>query len=152
VAGGLIVGLTSVGSGSIMIVLLMVLYPALTTSELVGTDLVQAIPLVASAAVGHLLFGDFRLGLTVSLLIGSIPGVYVGARLSARANLPFIRPVLAFVLVLSGAKLLHATNAQLGAIALAGGVLGVALAAMTARRRWTERSAGPAAALPEVTY
>ncbi|MGH2632189.1 MAG: sulfite exporter TauE/SafE family protein, partial [Tepidiformaceae bacterium] len=116
VAGGLIVGLTSVGSGSIMVVLLMMLYPRLTTSELVGTDLVQAIPLVGSAAAGHLLFGDFRLGLTVSLLIGSIPGVYVGARLSSRSNLPFIRPALAIVLLLSGAKLLNASNVELGLV------------------------------------
>jgi uncharacterized protein len=67
VVGGLVVGMTSVGSGSLMIVLLLVLYPMLRSSELVGTDLVQAIPLVASAAVGHLLFGDFKLDLTASL-------------------------------------------------------------------------------------
>ena len=50
-------------------------------SELVGTD-VQAILLVASAAAGHLLFGDFQLDLTTSLLVGSVPGVYLGAKLS----------------------------------------------------------------------
>jgi uncharacterized membrane protein YfcA len=116
VLGGLIVGLTSVGSGSIMVVLLMMLYPRLSTSELVGTDLVQAIPLVAAAAAGHLLFGDFRLGLTVSLLIGSIPGVYCGARLSSKAGLPFVRPALAVVLLLSGAKLLHASNLELALV------------------------------------
>ena len=55
IVGGLIVGLTSVGSGSLMIVALMLLYPNLTTAELVGTDLVQAIPLVGAAALGHLL-------------------------------------------------------------------------------------------------
>src|SRR5829696_3104647 len=73
VVGGLVVGMTSVGSGSLMIVLLLLLYPMLRSSELVGTDLVQAVPLVASAAVGHLLFGDFKLDLTLSLLVGSIP-------------------------------------------------------------------------------
>ena len=124
VIGGLVVGLTSVGSGSIMIVLLMLLYPRLTTAQLVGTDLVQAVPLVGAAAFGHLLFGDVRLGLTVSLLIGSIPGVYIGARLSSRANLPLIRPILALVLFLSGAKLLGVGNVALAlltgaAIALA---------------------------------
>ena len=76
--GGLVVGMTSVGSGSLMIVLLLVLYPSLSASQLVGTDLVQAIPLVASAALGHLLFGDFELVLTGSLLVGSLPGVYLG--------------------------------------------------------------------------
>jgi uncharacterized membrane protein YfcA len=74
-----------------MIVILLVLYPMLRSSERVGTDLVQAIPLVGSAAVGHLLFGDFQLDLTASLLVGSIPGVYLGARLSSRANDAVIR-------------------------------------------------------------
>jgi uncharacterized protein len=72
VAGGLVVGMTSVGSGSLMIVLLMLLYPMLRSSELVGTDLVQAVPLVGSAALGHVLFGDFKLDLTASLLVGCL--------------------------------------------------------------------------------
>src|SRR4029079_4251202 len=80
---GLLVGLSSVGSGSLMIVLLLVLYPQLSARELVGTDLVQAIPLVGSAALGHLLFGDFRFALTASILIGAIPGVFMGARFSS---------------------------------------------------------------------
>ena len=105
--GGLIVGLTSVGSGSLMIVLLLVLYPGLSSAELVGTDLVQAIPLVASAALGHVLFGDIRLGLTLSLLVGALPGVYVGARLSARAPDRVVRPTLLLVLLTSGLKLLQ---------------------------------------------
>jgi uncharacterized protein len=62
--GGLVVGMTSVGSGSLVIVALMVLYPGLKASQLVGTDLVQAVPLVASAALGHIMFGDFQLPLT----------------------------------------------------------------------------------------
>src|SRR5438309_4166705 len=75
--GGLLVGMTSVGSGSLIIVLLLFLYPSLRASQLVGTDLVQAIPLVGAAAFGHVLIGDFRLALTLSLLVGSIPGVYL---------------------------------------------------------------------------
>jgi uncharacterized protein len=118
VVGGLVVGMTSVGSGSLMIVLLLLLYPMLRSSELVGTDLVQAVPLVASAAVGHLLFGDFKLDLTLSLLVGSLPGVYLGARLSSRANDVVIRPALALVLVASGLKLLGADNLQLGLLVL----------------------------------
>jgi uncharacterized protein len=119
VGGGLVVGMTSVGSGSLMIVMLLLLYPMLRSSELVGTDLVQAVPLVASAAVGHLLFGDFQLELTASLLVGSLPGVYVGARLSSRANDAVIRPALALVLVASGLKLLGIDNLQLGLLVLA---------------------------------
>jgi uncharacterized protein len=114
VVGGLVVGMTSVGSGSLMIVMLLLLYPMLRSSELVGTDLVQAIPLVAAAAVGHLLFGDFQLDLTASLLVGSLPGVYLGARLSSRAHDVVIRPALALVLVASGLKLLGVDNLQLG--------------------------------------
>src|SRR5437867_3820695 len=83
--GGLLVGLTSVGSGSIIIVCLMLLYPSLRGAELVGTDLIQAVPLVASAAIMHIFFGDFQLGLTASVLLGSIPGVYLGARVSSKA-------------------------------------------------------------------
>lgn len=107
-AGGLIVGITSVGSGSLIIVMLLFLYPGLRPAELVGTDLVQAIPLVASAALGHLLFGDVRLGLTVSLVAGALPGVYLGARMSSRAPDRVVRPALVTVLVTSGLKLVGA--------------------------------------------
>ena len=62
--GGLVVGMTSVGSGSLIIVALLALYPMLRPGDLVGTDLVQAVPLVASAALGQLLFGDFQLNVT----------------------------------------------------------------------------------------
>jgi uncharacterized protein len=116
VIGGLVVGMTSVGSGSLVIVLLMLLYPALSSNELVGTDLVQAIPLVLSAAVGHVLFGDLQLGLTVSLLVGSIPGVYFGARVSSRAPDRVIRPILVIVLTVSALKLLGASNVVVASV------------------------------------
>jgi uncharacterized membrane protein YfcA len=117
ISGGLIVGLTSVGSGSLMIIMLLMLYPSLRLSELVGTDLVQAVPLVTSAALGHLLFGDFKLGLTTSILIGSIPGVFVGARLSSRAPDHVIRPALVVVLLISGLKLVGMHDGLLAVIA-----------------------------------
>ena len=81
----------------------------------VGTDLAQAVPLVAAASLGHLLFGDFRLGLTTSLLIGALPGVYLGARVSAQANTALIRKALVVVLLASGLKLLGAPTAYVGA-------------------------------------
>lgn len=112
--GGLVVGMTSVGSGSLIIVALLFLYPRLQSRQLVGTDLVQAIPLVGAAALGHLLFGDFQLSLTASLLLGSIPGVYLGARFSSRASSPVLRPVLAFVLIASGLKLFGVPTIPLG--------------------------------------
>ena len=133
VLGGLVVGMTSVGSGSLMIVLLLVLYPRLTAGSLVGTDLVQAVPLVASAALGHLLFGDVQLGLTTSLIIGSVPGVYVGARISSRANGALIRRLLVVVLLASGVKLLGASMVVLLAVAIVAAVV-VSVGALVERR------------------
>jgi uncharacterized membrane protein YfcA len=127
VAGGLVVGMTSVGSGSLMIVLLMLLYPMLRSSELVGTDLVQAIPLVGSAALGHLLFGDFKLDLTASLLVGCLPGVYAGAKVSSRARDGVIRPALAIILLASGLKLLDLGTPQLAVVVTAVVLLAVPL-------------------------
>ncbi len=117
VLGGLVVGMTSVGSGSLMIVLLLVLYPRLTAGELVGTDLVQAVPLVGAAALGHLLLGDVRLDITTSLLLGALPAVYLGARLSARAPDRVIRPVLVAVLSASGLELLGVPTAVIPILA-----------------------------------
>ncbi len=103
---GLAVGITSVGSGSLVVVSLLFLYPGLRSSELVGTDLVQAALLVASAALGHLLFGEVELGLTASLMLGSVPGVYLGARTSAKAPDRVLRPILCTVLALTGLRLI----------------------------------------------
>lgn len=137
VTGGLIVGLTSVGSGSLMIIMLLMLYPRFKLSELVGTDLVQAVPLVASAALGHVLFGDFQFALTASILIGAIPGVFLGAQLSSRAPDHVIRPALIVVLLGSSAKLLGASNPVTAAAVVAAGALMLVVSyfASTARRR-----------------
>jgi uncharacterized membrane protein YfcA len=134
VVGGLIVGMTSVGSGSLMIVLLLVLYPRLTAGQLVGTDLVQAVPLVLSAAIGHLLFGDFVFSLTASLLLGSVPGVYLGARVSSRSNDAVIRPILVTVLTASALSLLGVPTAVIGGL-LAGAIAAGVGVLMVARRR-----------------
>ncbi|MEP6851622.1 MAG: sulfite exporter TauE/SafE family protein [bacterium] len=112
--GGLVVGMTSVGSGSLIIIALMGLYPGLRASELVGTDLVQAVPLVASAALGHVLFGDFKLSLTTSLLVGCIPGAFLGAQLSSRLPGGPIRRALAFILLASSLKLLGLSTTRTG--------------------------------------
>lgn len=128
--GGLIVGMTSVGSGSLIIISLLLLYPTLHAKQLVGTDLVQAVPLVGAAALGHVLFGEFQLGLTFSLLIGSIPGVYLGARYSSRAPDGIIRRILVFVLMASGLKLLNVSTSDLGIILLAAAITGPAIWAM----------------------
>jgi len=136
-----VVGLTSVGSGSLIIVALLLLYPRMSLSELVGTDLVQAVPLVASAAIGHLLFGNFKLGLTVSILIGSLPGVFIGARFSSRAPDYVIRPSLSVVLLLSGMKLIGASNLLLAFVAPLSVAAGLAYGLSAARRARLERVA-----------
>jgi len=111
----------------------LLLYPRLQASQLVGTDLVQAVPLVAAAALGHLLFGDFRLDVTVSLLAGSIPGVLLGASVSSRAPGGVVRRALALVLLASGLKLLGASTALTAAAILLAVLLGP-IAWMAARR------------------
>jgi uncharacterized protein len=122
--GGFLVGITSVGSGSLMIVLLMIVYPKLSMRRLVGTDIVQSMPLVASAAVGHALFGGLQFGLTASITVGSIPGVIAGSWLSSRASNLLLRPILAFVLMGSALKLLGVSTDPLaitmGIVALVG--------------------------------
>ncbi len=106
--GGLAVGLTSVGAGTLIIAMLLFAYPQLRPQQLVGTDIVQAIPLVAAASLGHLLFGAVHFGITLSLIIGSIPAVIVGAKLSSSAPSGVIRPIVAAVLMGSAMALLGA--------------------------------------------
>jgi uncharacterized membrane protein YfcA len=134
VIGGVVVGMTSVGSGSLIIIALMGLYPGLRASELVGTDLVQAVPLVLSAAIGHLLFGDFHMDVTAALLVGSIPGVWIGAQLSSRAPGGLVRRALAFVLLASALKLLGLGNVETG-VALLVALLAAPPVWMLIRRR-----------------
>jgi uncharacterized membrane protein YfcA len=117
--GGLIVGLTSVGSGSLIIVVLLALYPMLRANDLVGTDLVQAVPLVTAAALGHVFFGDLHLDLSAAILVGSVPGVLLGARLSSRAPAGLIRSALVLVLLASALKLFGVPNAAIGVIMVA---------------------------------
>ena len=103
-AGGLIVGMTSVGSGSLMIVLLLFLYPRLAGSQLVGTFLVQAVPLTVAAALGALLFGHVKFGVTTSLVIGGVPAVIIGSFLSSRAPDRYLQPLITLVIFASGLK------------------------------------------------
>jgi uncharacterized protein len=137
-AGGLIVGLTSVGSGSLIIVLLLVLYPKLRANDLVGTDLVQAVPLVMSAALGHALFGDLKLDIAGAVLIGSIPGVLIGARISSRAPVGLIRAALVIVLLASALKLLAVPTVAVGVVTGLAVLVAVAVAVVRRTRRSTE--------------
>lgn len=103
---GVAVSISSVGAGAIGVTALLMLYPHLPVSRIVGTDIVHAVPLALLAGSGHWLYGDVDLVLLGSLLVGSIPGVIVGSLLSSRAPDHLLRPALAAVLLLSGLKLL----------------------------------------------
>lgn len=133
--GGVVVGITSVGAGSLIIIALMALYPGLKASQLVGTDLLQAVPLVAAAALGHVMFGDFEMAVSVSLILGSLPGVWIGAQLSSRAPGGLVRRALAFVLLASALKMLGLSTASTG-WALLGALLVAPTAWMLLRRRF----------------
>ena len=102
--GGLIVGMTSVGAGSLMVILLLFVYPTISAKQLVGTDLTQAVPLTCAAALGSLLFGHVEFGLTTSIILGSVPAVLIGSLLSSSIPDRYIRPVIAFVILASGLK------------------------------------------------
>jgi uncharacterized membrane protein YfcA len=103
---GVLVSISSVGAGAIGVTALLMLYPRLPVSRLVGTDIVHAVPLALVAGTGHWIIGDVNGALLINLLAGSIPGVIIGSLLSTRAPDHVLRPALAFVLTLSGLKLL----------------------------------------------
>jgi uncharacterized membrane protein YfcA len=114
--GGLLVGITSVGSGSVIMIALVTMYPALSAVKLVGTDLVQAVPLVLAAAVANIMTYGLDLGLTIPLIIGSVPGSILGARLAPRIPQSLIRRGIVVVLTMSGLALLDKSGwAPLGA-------------------------------------
>jgi uncharacterized membrane protein YfcA len=112
--GGIVVGMTSVGSGSLMIVMLLFVYPLLGAKQLVGTDLTQAVPLTLAAALGALAFGHVQFSVTVSLIIGSVPAVLVGSLVSSSAPDRYIRPVITFVIAASGLKYVGVGTTALG--------------------------------------
>jgi uncharacterized membrane protein YfcA len=103
---GFLVGMTSVGSGTLIIVSLAFLFPRLGPKELVGTDIFQAFMLLASGALGYLMAGTINWGIVLLLLLGSLPGVFMGSKLSKYLPDRLMRPVLATVLAISGWKLL----------------------------------------------
>jgi uncharacterized membrane protein YfcA len=138
--GGLVVGLTSVGSGSLMIVLLLFVYPTIGANQLVGTDLTQAVPLTAAAALGALAFGHVEVSVTTSLIVGSVPAVLVGSYLSAYAPDRYVRPVITFVIFASGLKYVGVGTQALGWVLCA--VLFLAgLSWLAYARPWVEQRA-----------
>jgi hypothetical protein len=123
-AGGFIVGLTSVGSGTFFALVMLIAFP-LAAAKVVGTDVFHAAALLWVAGIGHLIGGNVDLGATAWLLIGSIPGVLVGTHVMVRLPERALRVALAATLTLAGLKLLDAPGAN-GIILV---VAGVAVAA-----------------------
>lgn len=114
--GGLLVGVTSVGSGSVIMVALLMLYPGLSAVKLVGTDLVQAVPLVLAAAISNIAIHGLELSLTIPLILGSVPGTILGSKLAPKVPQSYIRRGIVIVLTMSGVALLDKAGwAPLGA-------------------------------------
>ncbi len=114
--GGLLVGITSVGSGSVIMIALLMLYPGLSAVKLVGTDLVQAVPLVMAAAISNIAIHGLDWGVLIPLVIGSVPGTLLGAKIAPRVPQSIIRRGIVVVLTMSGVALLDKAGwAPLGA-------------------------------------
>jgi uncharacterized membrane protein YfcA len=115
--GGLLVGITSVGSGSVIMVALLMLYPGLSAVKLVGTDLVQAVPLVLSAAISNIAINhgvDWHI--LIPLVLGSVPGTVLGSKIAPKIAQSYIRRGIVIVLTMSGVALLDKAGwAPLGA-------------------------------------
>jgi len=101
---GTLVTMTSVGAGALGAAMLFFLYPRLPTARIVGTDIAHAVPLTAVAGFGHLYMGTVDFVLLGSLLLGSLPGIYLGSHLSTRVPEKVMRPILASMLMLIGVK------------------------------------------------
>ena len=104
---GVLVTLTSVGAGALGATLLVFLYPLrLSAKQIVGTDIVHAVPLTIVAGIGHMLIGSVHGGLLLNLLVGSIPGIVIGSLLVHKVSERLIRTALSVILVFVGARLI----------------------------------------------
>lgn len=99
---GCLVTLSSVGAGALGVAVLMICRPSMQSKQIVGTNLAHALPLALIAGAGHWTLGTVDFGLLVALLIGSIPGIYLGSSLTGRVPESILRALLATVLVAAG--------------------------------------------------
>jgi uncharacterized membrane protein YfcA len=102
---GIVVTLTSIGAGVLGTVALFMLYPLLPTSKLIGTEIAHAVPLTLVAGMGHAGLGNVDWWLLLNLLIGSLPGIYIGSSMVNRVTDAWLRPALALMLMLIGVRL-----------------------------------------------
>ena len=105
---GVLVTLSSVGAGAMGTIAILFLYPRMSTLKVIGTDLAHAIPLTAVAGIGHWSLGHVDFTLLGSLLIGSVPGIWIGSHLSAKIPEKVLRPILASSLLLIGVNIVLA--------------------------------------------
>jgi uncharacterized membrane protein YfcA len=110
---GVLVTSSSVGAGAIGVTALVMLYPRISTAQIVGSDIAHAVPLTLVAGLGHGAMGSLDMAVLASLLVGSIPGIFVGSSLSARVPDVALRYVLAAVLILVGARFALDAHAQM---------------------------------------
>ena len=103
---GFLVSLTSVGSGSLIVACLVILYPSTSMRRIVGSDIVHGLFLVGVSALGHLGLGSVDVSLLGVLLVGSIPGVWLGSKMSAVVPERILQPLLATTLFFLGFKLM----------------------------------------------
>ncbi len=101
---GVLVTISSVGAGALGVAALLILYPRLPTVKIVGTDIAHAVPLTLVAGLGHATLGTVNWTLLGSLLIGSIPGIWLGSQLASRAPEKALRSILATILIIIGGK------------------------------------------------
>lgn len=104
---GVLVSLSSIGAGAIGATLILLLYPQLETRRLVGTDIAHAVPLTLVAGIGHATLGHVDWGLLAALLLGSIPGIWLGAQLTRKMPDRLVRALLCVSLVTAGLKVIH---------------------------------------------
>ena len=102
---GTLVTISSIGAGALGTVALLLLYPRMQTAKVVGTDIAHAVPLTALAGMGHLALGTVDLVLLGNLLLGSLPGIYIGSHLSAKVPEKVLRTVLASLLLFIGIRM-----------------------------------------------
>ena len=103
---GILVTISSVGAGALGVAVLFFLYPKLPAIRIVGSDLAHAVPLTLVAGIGHWAIGSVDWTLLGSLLLGSLPGIWLGSHASAKVPEKVLRPLLATMLVLVGGKLI----------------------------------------------
>jgi uncharacterized membrane protein YfcA len=103
---GVLVTVSSVGAGALGVAVLFYLYPRLPAIRIIGSDIAHAVPLTLVAGLGHWLIGSVDWSLLGSLLLGSLPGIWLGSHASAKVPDRILRPILAGMLVLIGGKLI----------------------------------------------